>query len=78
MTTKVAIIGAGSVGAQIAYCLLLTNVCAEILLVDTKSDFRDAQARDLIEAAACVDSNTRIRSASHAEAGQCNVIVCCS
>ena len=35
---KITIIGAGNVGANVAYALILREVCNEIVLIDTDED----------------------------------------
>lgn len=72
MTSKIAIIGVGSVGAAAAYALLLGSVCGELLLVDTKVDFRDGQVRDLCDAT-CRENS--VRAGTYKEAGQCDIVV---
>ena len=42
---KITIIGAGNVGANVAYALILRQVCNEIVLIDTDED--KLIARDL-------------------------------
>jgi len=71
--SRIAIIGAGSVGSTCAYALLLRPVASEILLVDIDYRRLHAQVQDLSDAAFL--SNTRIHSSTLPEAGQCNVIV---
>jgi L-lactate dehydrogenase len=71
--SRIAIIGAGSVGATCAYALLLRRICSDVLLVDTDIPRLNAQVQDLSDAAFL--SNTKVRSASFSEAGQSNVIV---
>ena len=71
--SRIAIIGAGSVGATCAYALLLRPIASEILLVDTDEVRLRAQVQDLSDAAFL--SNTKIRASSSIEAGQCNIIV---
>ncbi len=45
--TRVAIIGAGNVGATCAYALLLRGLAAEIVLVDVNKDKAEGEAMDL-------------------------------
>lgn len=72
-TNCIAIIGAGSVGATCAYALLLRRISSQILLVDPDIPRLNAQVQDLSDAAFL--SNTRVRSATPREAGQCNIVV---
>ncbi|KAF1810143.1 lactate dehydrogenase [Eremomyces bilateralis CBS 781.70] len=75
MITRIAIVGAGTVGATAAYALLLGSVANEILLVDIKTDRRDGQAHDLSDAAYSTKSSSRIRSATYHEAGECDIVI---
>ncbi|KAJ3184335.1 hypothetical protein HDU85_001640 [Gaertneriomyces sp. JEL0708] len=71
---KVAIIGgAGSVGATVAYAILLRKCASEILLVDLDAERCQAQVLDLSDAAFL--SDTRVRVGTYREAGQCDVII---
>jgi L-lactate dehydrogenase len=70
---KVAIIGAGSVGSNIASFLLLRRIVPTILLVDIDQVACNAQVLDLSDAGFL--SNAHIRSATPAEAGQADIIV---
>jgi malate/lactate dehydrogenase len=72
-TSRVAIIGAGSVGATCAYALLLRRVSSEILLVDTDVSRLQAQVQDLSDADFL--SNTKVHAGTTSEAGQCSIIV---
>lgn len=49
-TTKVAIVGAGHVGATAAYALLLSGLAAEIVLIDADHNRADGEAMDLAHA----------------------------
>ncbi|PWY87122.1 NAD(P)-binding protein [Aspergillus sclerotioniger CBS 115572] len=60
---KIAIIGLGSVGASTALSLIHQRVQATLLLVDTNSTLRDAQAI------------TQVRASTHREASQADVVV---
>lgn len=73
VNSRIAIIGAGSVGSTCAYALLLRRVSSDILLFDVDKTRLQAQVQDLSDAAFL--SNTRVRPSTAAEAGQCNIIV---
>ena len=47
---KVCILGAGNVGATIAYTLTMDGMCAEIVLVDINNDKAKGEAMDIIQA----------------------------
>lgn len=72
---QIAIVGVGQVGGAAAYALILGSVASELLLVDVKVDLRDGQVRDLSDVAYGVNSGTRVRAATHHEAGQCDIVV---
>ncbi|KAI9317399.1 lactate dehydrogenase B [Dichotomocladium elegans] len=69
----VAVIGAGSVGATIAYAIMLKNVASEILLVDVAPDVVRGQQLDLSDAN--LVSTTKVRASDPKEAGQADVII---
>lgn len=70
---KVAVIGAGAVGASVAYALVLRNITSEILIVDVVDDIVKGQALDLNDAAGI--SACKVRSATNKEAGQADIII---
>ena len=72
---RIAIIGAGQVGGAVAYALILRSFASELLLVDVDLARRDAQVHDLSDVTYSSNSNTRVKAASHHEAGQCDIIV---
>ena len=51
---KISILGAGNVGATIAYALTLQGVASEIVLVDINKDKAEGEALDISQCAACV------------------------
>jgi len=53
---KISILGAGNVGATIAYSLILEGVASEILLVDINKEKAEGEAFDIKQCAACVPS----------------------
>ena len=50
---KISILGAGNVGATIAYVLTLQGVCSEIVLVDINKEKAEGEALDITQCAAC-------------------------
>ncbi|KIW07397.1 L-lactate dehydrogenase [Verruconis gallopava] len=75
LTSKIAVLGAGSVGSAVAYNLILNPIAGDILLVDPKEDMRDAQVQDLSDATYHGANTSRIRAGTHKEAGQCDIVV---
>ncbi|OAP58026.1 L-lactate dehydrogenase [Fonsecaea erecta] len=75
MTARIAIVGAGEVGAATAFALLRGSLYSELLLVDVKPEKRDGQVRDLSDACGAEDSTTRVRAGTLREAGECDVVV---
>ncbi len=55
MKRKIAIIGAGSVGATIAYTLSLSDTASEIVLIDINRNKADGEAMDIIQGASFRD-----------------------
>jgi L-lactate dehydrogenase len=75
LTSQIAIVGAGDVGATIAYSLIMNPVAGDILMVDPKEEVRDAQVQDLSDATFHGNTSTRVRAGTHKEAGQCDIVV---
>lgn len=73
---KVGIIGAGNVGATLAFSLANKNICAEIILKDLRMNVVEAMALDISQAARAAKSSTKVSFASSAEEfSNCDVIV---
>ncbi|EUC45299.1 hypothetical protein COCMIDRAFT_95997 [Bipolaris oryzae ATCC 44560] len=75
LKTTIAILGCGDVGSTLAYTLILQPICSEFLLVDLKHSLLEAQVRDLSDATYRGGSGVRVRAATHAEAGQADIVV---
>ncbi|KAF2449760.1 L-lactate dehydrogenase [Karstenula rhodostoma CBS 690.94] len=75
LSSSIAIVGAGDVGATIAYSLVMNPVAGDILIVDPKEEVRDAQIQDLSDATFHGNTSTQVRAGTHKEAGQCDIIV---
>ncbi|KAF1927682.1 L-lactate dehydrogenase [Didymella exigua CBS 183.55] len=75
LTSSIAIVGAGDVGATIAYSLIMNPVAGDILVIDPQEELRDAQVQDLSDATFHGNTSTRVRAGTHKEAGQCDIIV---
>ena len=63
---KVAVVGAGNVGASFAYALLLSGVASEIVLVDANHSKAEGEAMDLAHGAPFA-FDTRVRAGDYAE-----------
>jgi L-lactate dehydrogenase len=71
--SRVAVIGAGSVGATISYALLIQKISSEIILVDIVEEVVQGQVLDLSDANFI--SSTKVRGGTYQEAGQCDIII---
>jgi malate dehydrogenase len=73
---RVGIIGAGNVGATVAYSLAMLGSCHEIILRDNKIDVAKGKALDMSQAAAAVRSHTIVSVAEEmADLTNCDVVV---
>lgn len=72
-SSRIAIIGAGSVGSTIAHSLILRRVVADIILVDIDKERCQAQVLDLSDTAYL--SSVRIRQGNHRDAAQADIII---
>ena len=58
---KISIVGAGSVGSNIAFLLLIKQVCQQIVLLDIAGDLAQGLALDLEDAKFLLRSSTKIK-----------------
>lgn len=73
---RVGIVGAGNVGATVAYSLAMLGACHEIILRDNKIDIAKGKALDMSQAASAVRSHTVVSVAeSMEELTDCDVVV---
>ncbi|KAJ3081744.1 hypothetical protein HK102_002163 [Quaeritorhiza haematococci] len=70
---RLAVIGAGNVGATIAYAAVIQRIASEVLLVDIDQRRCEAQVLNISDAA--YTSDTKVRVGTYKDAGQCDVIV---
>lgn len=73
---RVGIVGAGNVGATVAYSLAMLGSCHEIILRDNKIDVAKGKALDMSQASAAVRSHTVVSVAESMEQlTDCDVVV---
>jgi len=73
---RVGIVGAGNVGATVAYSLAMLGACHEIILRDNKIDVARGKALDMSQAASAVRSHTVVKVAEDmSDLTNCDVIV---
>ncbi|MFA6761034.1 MAG: malate dehydrogenase [Sulfuricurvum sp.] len=73
---RVGIVGAGNVGATVAYSLAMNGSCHEIILRDNKIDVAMGKALDMSQAAAAVRSHTVVSVANDiSELSDCDIVV---
>jgi L-lactate dehydrogenase len=74
MHMKIAIIGAGNVGATVAYTLLVTGGCDAISIIDTNKDKAQGEAEDLSHGLP-LSENVEIRAEGYEGVADADVIV---
>ena len=73
---RVGIVGAGNVGATVAYSLAMLGSCHEIILRDNKIDVAKGKALDMSQAASAVRSHTVVTVAEDmSQLTDCDVVV---
>ncbi|MCK9472956.1 malate dehydrogenase [Sulfurimonas sp.] len=73
---RVGIVGAGNVGATVAYSLAMLGSCHEIILRDNKIDVAKGKALDMSQAASAVRSHTIVTVAEDmSDLTNCDVVV---
>jgi len=74
--TRVGIVGAGNVGATVAYSLAMKGICHEIILRDNNMDRAKGMALDMSQAANAARSHTVVSVAKEMdELTGCDVVV---
>lgn len=71
---KIAVIGAGAVGATTAYTLMLKNLAAEIMLVDVNEAKEEGEVMDMDDILSYIETGS-IRTANFKEVADADVIV---
>ena len=61
MSTKIAVIGAGNVGATCANVLAARNVSAEVVLLDIKEGIAEGKAMDIMQTTTLLDISSRVK-----------------
>ncbi|GIJ98880.1 hypothetical protein Aspvir_001002 [Aspergillus viridinutans] len=73
---RVGIVGVGQVGAAAANALIMNSVVHELILVDIKSELRNAQVQELSDVSRVSGRvEMRVRAGTYHEAGQCDIII---
>lgn len=75
---KVTIVGPGSVGATLAYTLVLKQLASEIVLVGRNRVKAEGEALDLMHAQAFLPTPVRVRAGALADAAASEVVVICA
>lgn len=71
---KIAVIGAGAVGATTAYTLMLKNLAAEIILVDVNEAKEEGEVMDMDDILSYIETGS-IRTANFKEVADADIIV---
>ncbi|MEG3167321.1 L-lactate dehydrogenase [Sphingomonas sp. LB3N6] len=74
VSSRIAIVGAGNVGATTAYALMLRGLVAEIVLIDTNTDRATAEATDIADANA-IARPARIWAGDYADTRDASILV---
>ncbi len=71
---KIAVVGVGTVGATIAFALMISGLASEIVLIDMNEDKAEGEAMDLIQGSPFVRPVT-IRSGKYADCAGAQIVV---
>ncbi|MBQ9802247.1 MAG: L-lactate dehydrogenase [Clostridia bacterium] len=72
---KVTIIGAGNVGATIAYTLAVEGVANEIVIIDIKTEKAEGEAIDIAQGGLFFREDVKITSGDYADAADSDIVV---
>lgn len=73
-TRKIAIVGAGYVGASIAYALMLRELADEIVLIDVNKEHAYGEALDIMHGISYMGA-CRVYQGDYADCHNCNIII---
>lgn len=73
-TNKVAIIGAGNVGATTAYAIMLKNLAAEVILIDINNQKEEGEVWDIADGITVLETGS-IRTGDFADARAAEVLI---
>ena len=71
---KVAIIGAGFVGASIAYALTIRNLASRIVLIDVNKEKAEGEAKDIQHGIAYMGTSS-VRAGDYKDCANCDLII---
>lgn len=74
MSRKITIIGAGSVGATIAYTLSQDDIASEIVLIDVKKDKVEGEVLDIIQGT-CFRDPVAIKAGEYEDAKDSDIVI---
>lgn len=63
--SKVTVVGAGNVGATVANVLAIREVADEVVMIDIKEGVSEGKAMDMMQTAALLDMNTRVKGVTN-------------
>ncbi|MEA4889283.1 MAG: L-lactate dehydrogenase [Clostridiaceae bacterium] len=72
--TKVAVIGAGSVGASIAFAMSINQLCSDLVLIDVNRDKAIGEAMDINHGLPFL-GQMRVRAGEYSDCRDCDVII---
>lgn len=72
--SKIAVIGAGSVGATTAYTLVMKNLAAEVILIDINEAKEEGEVMDINDALSFVETG-KIKGGSYEDAATADIII---
>lgn len=74
MKSKITVIGAGSVGATIAYTLSNEDIATEIVLIDINKQKAEGEVMDIIQGT-CFRDPISIKSGDYEDAKDSNIVI---
>ncbi len=72
--TKIAVVGAGKVGANVAYVMSITHACDDLVLIDINKDLAEGEAMDIIHGLPFLNQMT-VRCGDYSDIKDADIIV---
>ena len=73
--TRVALVGAGAVGASFAYQLTTASLCEELVIIDINKSKAEGEAMDLNHGVSFASSPMRVWAGDYTDCGAADIVV---
>lgn len=73
--SKLVVVGAGNVGANVAYSVVSQGLCEDVCLIDARAEVAEGQALDIRDAVYFMHRNVRVHAGGYEECADADIVV---